>query len=77
MDLSFIGKVHSHREYFCRVKRARLGHLSPSKIFFSTKTTISSGRSPGLVVMGGDSCLKVVGSNPSTVYWMDIFHIYL
>ena len=21
--------------------------------------------------------LKVVGSNPSTVYWMDIFHIYL
>ena len=23
--------------------------------------------------MGGDSYLKVVGSNPSTVYWMDIF----
>ena len=21
--------------------------------------------------------LKVVGSNPGTVYWMDIFHIYL
>ena len=20
---------------------------------------------------------EVVGSNPSTVYWMDIFHIYL
>ena len=20
---------------------------------------------------------KVVGSNPSTIYWMDIFHIYL
>ena len=32
---------------------------------------------PGLVVMGGDSCSKVMGSNPSTVYWMDIFHIYL
>ena len=25
------------------------------------------------MVMGGDSCLKVVGSNPDTVYWMDIF----
>ena len=21
--------------------------------------------------------LKVVGSNPNTIYWMDIFHIYL
>ena len=31
--------------------------------------------SPGLVVMGGDS--KVVGSNPGTVYCMDIFHIHL
>ena len=30
------------------------------------------GRSPGLVVMGGDSVLKVVGSNHSAVYWMDI-----
>ena len=28
--------------------------------------------SPGLVVMEGDSCFKVVGSNPFT-----IFHIYL
>ena len=35
------------------------------------------GGSPGLVVMGGDSCSKVVGSNPGRVYWMDIFHIYL
>ena len=31
------------------------------------------GGSPGLVVMGGE----VVGSNPGTVYWRDIFHIYL
>ena len=33
------------------------------------------GGSPGLVVMGGDSRLKIVGSNPSAVYCMDIFHI--
>ena len=31
------------------------------------------GGSPGLVVMRGDSFPKVVGSNPTTVYWMDIF----
>ena len=29
--------------------------------------------SPGLVLMGRVSRPKVVGSNPSTVYWMDIF----
>ena len=35
------------------------------------------GGSPGLVVMGRDSRLKVMGSNPGTVYWMDIFsHIF-
>ena len=28
---------------------------------------------PGLVAMGGDSCPKVMGSNPSIVCWMDIF----
>ena len=33
--------------------------------------------SPGLVVMGVTNVLKVMGSNPSTVYWMDIFHVYL
>ena len=27
--------------------------------------------------MGGDSCPEVVGSNPSTVYWMAIFQTYL
>ena len=31
------------------------------------------GGSPGLVVMGGNSRPKVVGSNPGTVDWMDIF----
>ena len=31
------------------------------------------GGSPGLVVMGGDSCPKVVGLNPGTIYWMNIF----
>ena len=35
------------------------------------------GGSPGLVVMGGDSCSKSVGSSLRTVYWTDIFHIYL
>ena len=29
--------------------------------------------SPGLVVMGGDSHKEVVGSNPGTGYWMDLF----
>ena len=33
------------------------------------------GGSPDLVVMGGDSCQKIVGSNPCTIYWMDIFRI--
>ena len=31
------------------------------------------GGSPSLVVMGGDSCSKVMGSNPGTIYWMDIY----
>ena len=35
------------------------------------------GGTPGLVVMGGGSLLEVVSSNPSAVYWMDTFHIYL
>ena len=30
--------------------------------------------SPGLVVMG-EEVQEVMGSNPSTVYWMDIFHL--
>ena len=35
------------------------------------------GGSPGLVVMGGDSCSEGCGLNPSTVYWMDIFsHLF-
>ena len=35
------------------------------------------GGSPGLVVMGGDSRPKVVGSSPGTGYWMDIFsHLF-
>ena len=37
--------------------------------------TISLGGSPGLVVMGRDSWSvpMVTGSNPCTIYWMDIF----
>ena len=34
---------------------------------------IFKGGSPGLVVMGDDSCSIGMGSNPSAVYWMDIF----
>ena len=30
---------------------------------------------PGLVVMVRDLCQRLVGSNPSTGNWMDIFHI--
>ena len=38
----------------------------------------NQGGSPGLAVMGGDSRQKVVGSNPSTRYWMDIFsHLFV
>ena len=31
------------------------------------------GGSPGLVVMGETNVLKVMGSNHSTVFWMDVF----
>ena len=42
-----------------------------------TKETSHSRVSPGLVVMGGDLFLKVVSSNPDTVYWMYVFHVCL
>ena len=29
------------------------------------------------MVMGDDSCPRGRGSNPSTIYWMDIFYIDL
>ena len=35
------------------------------------------GGSPGLVVMGKTHVPKVVGLNPGTVYWMNIFHFNL
>ena len=36
------------------------------------------GGSPGLVVMGGDSCSEVVSLNPGNIYWMNIFsHTFL
>ena len=44
------------------------------------RSKLSVGGSPGLVVMGDDSCREVVGSDPIWYrYWMDItfFHIYL
>ena len=43
-----------------------------------TKYQLSLGESPGLVVMGGESFLKFIGSNPITIYWMDNFlHIFV
>ena len=34
--------------------------------------------SPGLVLMAETDVPKVVGSNPSTVHWMDIFsHLFV
>ena len=31
-----------------------------------------------LVLVGRDLCSKVVGSNPGTIYWMDIFsHLFV
>ena len=42
-------------------------------IHYSCNNTCILGRNPGLVVKGGDSYQKVVSSNPSTRYWMDIF----
>ena len=39
---------------------------------------MSWGGSPGLVVMGGDSCPKGRRFDPSTIYWMDIFsHLFV
>ena len=41
-------------------------------------TLFFQGGSPGLVVMGRDLHSKGCGSNPSTVYWMDIFsHLFV
>ena len=46
--------------------------------FKQRNTGADESESPGLVVMGGDSVLKVVGLNPRTIYWMDIFsHIFV
>ena len=38
--------------------------------------TTTAGGNFSLVVMGGDSWYEDHCSNPSTIYWMDIFHIY-
>ena len=43
-----------------------------------TTHRIFLGGCPGLVVMGGDSCPKVVGLIPGTIYSKDIFsHIFV
>ena len=51
--------------------------LFPIKVKFCTLFAIASRKgtngSPGLAVMGQDSCSKVMGSNPGAVYWMNIF----
>ena len=36
-------------------------------------TSYKLGGSPGLLVIGETRDSKVMGSNPSTIYWMDIF----
>ena len=47
-------------------------------VYKLSETFSIKGGNPDLVVMGEDSCPKVVGSNPSTVYWMDIFaHLFV
>ena len=38
------------------------------KILYQLNSTILLVRIPSLVVMGDDSCLEVVGSNPGAVY---------
>ena len=38
---------------------------------FNTQSACVGGI-PGLVVMGGDSCSQIVGSNPTIGYWMDM-----
>ena len=44
----------------------------------SIKDFFIMGGSHGLVVMGIDSQSKVVGSNPGTIYWMDISsHVFV
>ena len=50
----------------------RAGHLEPNY----GEWDIPGGR-PGLVVIAGDSCYEAEGSNPSTEYWIDIFHIFV
>ena len=42
--------------------------------FLSTGEVSNKGREPWY---SGYGRIGVVGSNPNTVYWMDIFHIYL
>ena len=53
------------------------GLLIPIEIFcFQTGWAGASnkhGGNLGPVVMGGDSCSEGRGSNPGTVYWMNIF----
>ena len=42
------------------------------------QTSLTQGGSPVLVVMGVSHITKVVGSNPSNIYWMDIIsHLFV
>ena len=53
------------------------GKFNKQKINVLTKLECF-GESRGLVVMGGDSRPKVMGSNSSTIYWIDILsHIFV
>ena len=66
--------THENRDGCLSDLRVTLAKVST--LIASIQTKGLSG-SPGLVVMEKSDFLKVVASNPSTVYWMDIFHVYL
>ena len=65
-----------NKEYYLGTRLTIFEFLVDLFVHMADMSSLDSNTSPGLLVMGGDSCPKVVGSNPSTVYWMDIFHIY-
>ena len=61
LDLNYLSVDVLNREW---IASAVIGML---------QRKVSYGRSPGLVVMGETHDPKVLGSNPGTINWMDIF----
>ena len=58
-----------------QVPNGRFKQTKATKEMWKAKDK-DSGGNPGLVVMGDQSCPKVVGSNPGTVYLMDIWTFF-